>query len=75
MTIDVDLNTVFSIQSDSDSRPNMVKAKADKNVHLKGRRRYNADLNDIEEECSDGFVQQGYIIKSRWPSAVDELRD
>lgn len=35
----------------------------DKNSHLKGRRRYNADLVDVEKECSAGsFIEDGYVI-------------
>ncbi|KAG5647979.1 hypothetical protein DXG03_007013 [Asterophora parasitica] len=36
---------------------------ADKNAHLKGRRRYKADLADMKEECAAGVVTvQGYTI-------------
>ncbi|KAG6857552.1 hypothetical protein H0H87_000151 [Tephrocybe sp. NHM501043] len=35
-----------------------------KNAHLKARRRFKADLNDIEQECSSGnIVEQGFIIR------------
>ncbi|RDB28698.1 hypothetical protein Hypma_015532 [Hypsizygus marmoreus] len=35
----------------------------EKNAHLKGRRRYNADLEDLKEEYRDGLGYQGYRIK------------
>ncbi|KAG6813798.1 hypothetical protein H0H92_007210 [Tricholoma furcatifolium] len=38
---------------------------SDKNNHLKGRRRFNADLADIEAKCSTGnIVEQGFRIQS-----------
>lgn len=38
----------------------------EKNAHLKGRKRFNADLDDLKEECISGIVQHGYKVKSRF---------
>ncbi|GLB36141.1 putative ubiquitin-conjugating enzyme family protein [Lyophyllum shimeji] len=38
---------------------------SEKNTNLKGRRRYQADLTDMEEECATGLVaENGYGIKT-----------
>ena len=34
-----------------------------KNAHLKGRRRFNADLEDVKELARDGYQVQGLIVK------------
>lgn len=36
-----------------------------KNAHLRGRKRFNADLADIREACSAGLVLSGLRIKSQ----------
>lgn len=43
-----------------------VKPATEKNAHLKGRKRFNADLHDMKEECTGGIVQHGFRIKSRF---------
>ncbi|KAF8078632.1 hypothetical protein FPV67DRAFT_1604087 [Lyophyllum atratum] len=41
-----------------------LKSMSDKNAHLKGRRRYQADLIDMERECAAGVIaENGYRIK------------
>lgn len=42
----------------------VLQARSNKNAHLKGRRRYNADLDDMKAECSTGLQLNGYTIKS-----------
>lgn len=41
-----------------------VKPATEKNAHLKGRKRFNADLHDMKEECTGGIVQHGFRIKN-----------
>ena len=36
-----------------------------KNAHLKGRRRFNADLLDIQTACNGGLVSNGLKLKSK----------
>ncbi|KAH9475092.1 Ubiquitin-conjugating enzyme E2Q-like protein 1 [Psilocybe cubensis] len=42
-----------------------------KNKHLKGRRRFNADLADISEACSAGLVLSGLRVKKIGPGEDD----
>lgn len=43
----------------------MQKAGTSKNAHLKGRKRFVADLHDLEDECRDGFVSCRLRILSK----------
>ena len=64
-----------------DSTSMMKKAPydPDKNAHLKGRRRFTADLSDIQEACAGGFVVTGLMLKSTFSSPnvihTDDLRN
>lgn len=61
----------FNLAQDTDKK--MIDESADatgsskydplKNKHLKGRRRFNADLADIGEACSAGLVLKGLRVK------------
>jgi ubiquitin-conjugating enzyme E2 Q len=61
MSMDVDPEFVYPSPV-AKEKPLVV---TDKNNHLKGRRRFNADLDDMKEECTNGFVQHGFKVKSR----------
>jgi hypothetical protein len=39
--------------------PPKQKPPPEKNAHLKGHRRFNADLKDLKEECARGISQHG----------------
>jgi len=46
-----------------------VKPPTEKNAHLKGRKRFNADLDDMKEESVGGIIQHGFKVKSRFRGA------
>ena len=52
------------IMEDSTSVAKMAPYNPDKNAHLKGRRRFTADLSDIREACAGGLVVGGLVLKS-----------
>jgi len=53
------------VQGPSVSPTGTLRGCPEKNAHLKGRRRYKADLDDLKEECKAGFMSQGLLVKSR----------
>ncbi|TFK43105.1 hypothetical protein BDQ12DRAFT_165045 [Crucibulum laeve] len=63
-SMDVDLDvTVYTVQ-----KPVVASKSAydpQKNAHLKGRRRFTADLDDIKAECKDGLMFHGLRVKIR----------
>jgi hypothetical protein len=67
MSMDVDHEFVYP------SPVAKVKPLADKNNHLKGRKRFNADLDDMKEECTSGIVQHGFKVKSRFKAGGSDI--
>lgn len=63
MSMDVDPEFVYPIPF---PKVNSGKLVAEKNAHLKGRKRFNADLDDMKEECIGGIIQHGFNVKSRF---------
>jgi ubiquitin-conjugating enzyme E2 Q len=49
------------------TRVKPVHQDTEKNAHLKGRKRFNADLDDLKGEC---IVQHGFKVKSRFNRRV-----
>jgi ubiquitin-conjugating enzyme E2 Q len=52
------------VSMDIDSHEATAKTRVDKNTHLKGRRRFKADLDDMIEETKVGFGYFGFMVKS-----------
>jgi hypothetical protein len=46
-----------------DPEPSKSAPSPMKNVHLKGRKRFNADLADMKEECKATFKVAGLTVK------------
>jgi len=57
------------IMEDSTSMTKKAPYDPDKNAHLKGRRRFTADLSDIQEACTGGLVVSGLVLKSTFSSS------
>ncbi|TFK19866.1 hypothetical protein FA15DRAFT_626277 [Coprinopsis marcescibilis] len=55
-------NTKFHIASGL--RTPTMEYDPNKNAHLKGRRRFNADLEDMKELCSGGYEVHGVLLKA-----------
>ncbi|KIK53259.1 hypothetical protein GYMLUDRAFT_49424 [Collybiopsis luxurians FD-317 M1] len=53
------------------SDPSAIAALAAKNANLKGRRRFNADLEDLKAACAQGFVAHALVLKSVCPGEDD----
>ena len=62
MDLDPDIKHPSLIQV---SPAGTLRGCSEKNAHLKGRRRYKADLDDLKEECKAGFMYRGLFVKSR----------
>lgn len=61
MVVQQDASRIHPLTDDGDDyNPN-------KNAHLKGRRRFVADLNDMREACARGLVFSGLTMKSETP--------
>jgi len=63
MSMDVDPEFVYSTPP---TKVKLARPATEKNAHLKGRKRFNADLDDIKEESISGIAQHGYKVKSRF---------
>lgn len=65
--MDVDVEILYPNTSGSGKLSSCAKTKPnlEKNAHLKGRRRFNADLEDMKAEYSEGHVIYGHVVKSR----------
>ena len=63
MSMDVDPEFVYSTPC---AKGKQARPTTEKNAHLKGRKRFNADLGDMKEECVSGIAQHGYKVKSRF---------
>jgi hypothetical protein len=63
MSMDVDLEFVSPTPL---AKVKQAKPATEKNAHLKGRKRFNADLDDMKAECIGGIVQHGFKVKSRF---------
>jgi len=57
MSMDLDPEFVYT--------PPQVKPPQEKNAHLKGRKRFNADLEDLKGECATGMALHGFVAKSK----------
>lgn len=68
--IDPDTTPLPFVPSPSMMPKHKVAHNADKNAHLKGRRRFVADLADMKEECETvvGFEVQGLRVSSEQSS-------
>jgi len=51
------------VMEDSTSLTTKVLYDPEKNAHLKGRRRFTADLSNIQEACAGGLVVSGLMVK------------
>lgn len=63
MSMDVDPEFVYSTPM---AKMKHAKPVIEKNAHLKGRKRFNADLDDMKEGCIGSIAQNGFKVKSRF---------
>lgn len=65
MDVDVDLYAPNQrVSRAPDLQPRATQSNQGKNVHLKGRRRFVADLEDMKDECKGGFETHGLRVTS-----------
>jgi hypothetical protein len=57
------------VMEDSTSPAKKVLYDPEKNAHLKGRRRFTADLSNIQEACAGGLVVNGLMLKRTFSSS------
>jgi ubiquitin-conjugating enzyme E2 Q len=62
--MDVDPEYIHPVQAIHPSKKVRDSYDPNKNVHLKGRKRFTADLSDIKEACGAGLVLHGLKLKS-----------
>jgi hypothetical protein len=54
-------------KSQSSTSTPMAARTTNKNAHLKGRKRFSADLEDMKTSSTQGFIIHGLSIQRTWP--------